>query len=76
MIAAIDLLVANMDTAGGGAAHDLDFKVIPYIVGVVFLGGIGYGLFTRAKDPAKYEILGRIVMEETQERSDEEAVTV
>jgi amino acid transporter len=76
MIAAIYLLVSNMDTAGGAAAHDLDFKVIPYIVGAVFLGGIAYGLFTRAKNPAKYEILGRIVMEETQERSDEETVAV
>jgi amino acid transporter len=74
MIAAIYLLVTNLDTAGGGAAHDLVFKLIPYLVGAVFLGGIAYGLYTKTKNPAKYEILGRIVMEDAQERSGEELV--
>jgi amino acid transporter len=76
MIAAIYLLVANLDFAGGAAAKDLVFKLIPYIVGAVFVGGIVYGLYTKSRNPAKYEILGRIVMEDAQERTgEEEAVT-
>ena len=60
-------------SAAGGASGSLVLTLTPYIVGGVFVLGLGYALYTRAKNPAKYEILGRIVMEDAQERSDEEA---
>jgi amino acid transporter len=71
MLAAIYLLVTNLDTAAGAASKDLVMKLVPYIIGVVFAGGLALALYTRAKNPARYEILGRIVMEDTQERTDE-----
>jgi amino acid transporter len=72
MIAAIYLLLKNLDTAAGGATGSLVLTLTPYIVGGVFVLGLAYALYTRAKNPAKYEILGRIVMEDAQERSDAE----
>lgn len=69
MIAVVVLLVINMDTAAGSAADSLFFKAIPWIVGLVFFGGLGLGLYLRAKQPARYEIIGRIVLEDAAERT-------
>jgi amino acid transporter len=68
MIAAIYLLVKNIDTAAGAASKDLVLQLTPYIIAVVFAFGLGYALYTRSKNPAKYEILGRIVLEDAHER--------
>ncbi|WP_345701919.1 APC family permease [Kitasatospora terrestris] len=74
MLAAIVLLVVNLDTAAGAASKILFFKLIPWIVAAVFLGGIALALYMRARHPQKYEVMGRLVVENTQERSDEEQV--
>ncbi|WP_327357134.1 APC family permease [Streptomyces sp. NBC_01304] len=75
MIAVVVLLVLNMETAAGLAADSVFFKAIPWIVGVVFFGGLGLGLYLKARQPARYEIIGRIVLEDAAERDDTEAVT-
>ncbi|GGW91976.1 APC family permease [Streptomyces chryseus] len=71
MIAVVVLLVLNMETAAGLAADSLFFELIPWIVGLVFLGGLGLGLYLKAKQPERYEIIGRIVLEDAAERTDD-----
>jgi amino acid transporter len=71
MIAVVVLLVISMDTAAGAAADSFFFKAIPWIVGLVFFGGLGLGLYLRARRPERYEIIGRIVLEDAAERNDD-----
>ena len=73
MIVAIYLLMKNLDTAAGAASGELVLTLTPYIVGGTFVLGVAYALYTKSKNPAKYEILGRIVMEDTVERDAEPA---
>lgn len=75
MIAAIVLLVLNLDTAAGAASKTAFFKLIPWIVGAVFTGGVALALYMRARHPQKYEVMGRLVVENTQEREDTPAPT-
>ncbi|KUN20770.1 amino acid permease [Streptomyces antibioticus] len=74
MIAVVVLLVTNLDTAAGTAADSLFFKAIPWIVGLVFFGGLGLGFHLKARHPERYEIIGRIVLEDAAERTEEAAV--
>lgn len=71
MIAVVVLLVLNMETAAGLAADSLFFKLIPWIVGLVFFGGLGLGFYLKAKQPDRYAIIGRIVLEDAAERTDD-----
>lgn len=71
MLAAIVLLVTNLDTAAGAASKILFFRFIPWIVAAVFLGGIALALWMKARHPAKYEVMGRLVVENAQERESE-----
>lgn len=64
MIYVVYLLWANMAFAAGGAAHSLLFTLIPYIVLVLFVAGGGVALYFRYFDQRKYEIIGRIVMDD------------
>ncbi|MDN3293438.1 APC family permease [Streptomyces ficellus] len=72
MTAVVVLLVLNMETAAGLAADSLFFTLIPWIVGAIFFGGLGLGLYLRARQPRRYEIIGRIVLEDAAERADED----
>ncbi|WP_282697369.1 APC family permease [Streptomyces sp. CC208A] len=72
MTAVVVLLIVNMETAAGLAAESLFFKAIPWIVGTVFFGGLGLGFYLRARRPERYEIIGRIVLEDAAERDDDE----
>lgn len=76
MLAAIVLLVVNLDTAAGAASKIFFFKLIPWIVAAVFLGGVALALYMRARHPQKYEVMGRLVVENAQEREDDEPVAV
>ncbi|MFI1645563.1 APC family permease [Streptomyces avidinii] len=70
MTAVVVLLVLNMETAAGTAAGSVVFTLIPWIVSVVFLGGLGLGFYLKIRAPERYEIIGRIVLEDATERTD------
>ncbi|GAA4925513.1 APC family permease [Streptomyces coeruleoprunus] len=76
MAAVVVLLVLNMDTAAGTAADSVLFRLIPWIVGAVFCAGLGLGAYLRARRPEKYEIIGRIVLEDAAERDEPRTSTV
>ncbi|MFD3699829.1 APC family permease [Streptomyces sp. NPDC058646] len=69
MSAVVVLLVINMKTAAGLAADSLVFTLIPWIVAAVFLGGLALGLYLKFKAPERYEVIGRIVLEDATERT-------
>ncbi len=71
MLSAIVLLVVNLDTAAGAASKIFFFKLIPWIVGAVFAGGVALALYMRARHPGRYEVMGRLVVEDSQERTEE-----
>ncbi|MFI5830217.1 APC family permease [Streptomyces sp. NPDC051578] len=73
MAAVVVLLVVNMETAAGLAADSFFFTLIPWIVGVVFFGGLGLGLWLKLKAPERYEIIGRVVLEDASERAEDPA---
>ncbi|MEU9213803.1 APC family permease [Streptomyces sp. NPDC048415] len=72
MVAVVVLLVLNLDTAAGTAAGSLLFKAIPWIVGLVFFGGLGLGFYLKARHPERYDIIGRIVLEDAGERTEDD----
>ncbi|MET9933368.1 MULTISPECIES: APC family permease [unclassified Streptomyces] len=76
MIAVVVLLVVNMETAAGLAADSPFFEAIPWITGAVFLGGLGLGTYLRARRPERYEVIGRIVLEDATEREEPPAKPV
>jgi amino acid transporter len=68
MLYIIFLLISNFSVAGGAIANLLMFKLLPWLVLVVFVVGILTALYLRARRPQKYAILGRIIFEEASER--------
>ncbi|MEU9032590.1 APC family permease [Streptomyces sp. NPDC048383] len=76
MSAVVVLLVVNMKTAAGLAADSLVFTLIPWIVAAVFLGGLALGLYLKLRAPERYEVIGRIVLEDATERTDPSTDTV
>ncbi|MBP2327853.1 amino acid transporter [Kibdelosporangium banguiense] len=69
MITVVWLLFDNADAAAGPAAESTLFTAIPWIVAAVFIGGVAGALYLRKVKPAVYDLLGRIVLEDTRERS-------
>ncbi|WP_432211712.1 APC family permease [Gordonia aichiensis] len=65
------LLIKNAGFAAGDAASDLVFKLSPWVVGVVGLSGLLFALWTRKFAPAKYEIIGRVVLDDSSERDED-----
>ncbi len=68
MIYVVYLLAKNASFAAGAAATDWIFAAIPWVVGVVGIGGVLLALFLKYKDPQRYAELGRTVLEEAHER--------
>jgi amino acid transporter len=68
MVYVIYLLAVNASFAAGTAASDWVFAAIPWIVGVVGIGGLLWAAFLKYKEPARYAELGRTVLEEAHER--------
>lgn len=61
MVGVVLLLVVNMDTAAGGpAASTLLFRLIPWIVGTVFLLGCLIALRLRSVAPERYALIGHL----------------
>ncbi|MET8249420.1 APC family permease [Streptomyces sp. NPDC005202] len=68
MIAVVFLLVSNLDTAAGVESHSLLLRMTPWIVLGVFALGVGLALYLQRRDPNRYALIGRTVLEETHER--------
>ncbi len=62
MLAVVVLMIQNLDTAAGSAAHTLLFKLIPYIAITLFTTGAVVALYLRRNDPDKYAMIGRVVL--------------
>ena len=62
MLAVVVLMIQNLDTAAGSAAHTLLFRMIPYIAITLFVTGAAVALYLRRADPAKYQMIGRVVL--------------
>jgi amino acid transporter len=73
MLYVVWLLWDNRAFAAGYAANSLVFKAGPYIILAVFVAGLAYALWLRSAKPAVYADIGRTVMEESHERSEEVA---
>jgi amino acid transporter len=63
----------NRAFAAGLAANSHVFKVGPYMILAVFVIGLAYALWLRFAKPETYAEIGRTVMEDAHERSDEPA---
>jgi hypothetical protein len=62
------LLWDNWKLAAGAAVDTLPFRVIPVlVVGLVVLGALG-ALYLRYRDRPRYELLGRIALDDTVQR--------
>jgi amino acid transporter len=57
------LLVENASFAAGAAANDIVFKLIPWVVGVVGIGGLVFALAVKRFFPERYDIIGRVVLD-------------
>lgn len=62
MLAVVILMIQNLDTAAGTAASSLLFKLIPYIAIALFVIGCTVALYLKKANPAKYQIIGRVVL--------------
>jgi amino acid transporter len=62
MAGVVMLMVQNLHTAAGSAAHSLLFNLIPYLAGGLFATGVVVALYLRRANPAKYEVIGRVVL--------------
>ncbi|MEV4063091.1 APC family permease [Nonomuraea dietziae] len=62
------LLFQNQEAAAGDASKSSFFTAIPWIVVALAALGAGTALYLKARNPAKYEVIGRIVLEDTVER--------
>src|SRR4051794_40173580 len=72
MLYVVWLLWDNREFAAGLAAKSDVFKVAPYMILAVFAIGLAYAVWMRTAKPALYAEIGRTVMEDAHERTDEE----
>jgi hypothetical protein len=59
---------SNLGFAAGAAADTTVFRLIPYLVVAVFALGAGMALYLKYRNPERYEIVGRMVLEDSHER--------
>jgi amino acid transporter len=64
------LLLDNATFVAGSAASDIVFKLIPWIVGIVGIGGIVFALVVKRFFPHRYDIIGRVVLDARERDSD------
>jgi hypothetical protein len=74
MLYVVWLLWDNREFAAGLAAKSDVFKVAPYMIVGSFVVGLVYAVWLRSSKPADYAEIGRTVMDDAHERS-EESVT-
>lgn len=68
MLYVIYLLIENASFAAGAAASDIVFKASPWIVAVVGLSGLLFAIYAKRFSPERYDIIGRVVLDDTEER--------
>lgn len=68
MLYALYLLWSNRNFAAGLAADSLVFQWMPFYVIAIFVIGVVYALYVRAKAPDIYAEIGRTTIEEAHER--------
>jgi len=68
MLGVVVLLVVNMGNAAGTEAHSAILKATPWLVAAVAVLGLGYATYLKRRDPERYQLLGRSVLEESHER--------
>ncbi|MFG1706929.1 APC family permease [Nonomuraea sp. M3C6] len=68
MLYVVVLLFQNQEAAAGEASKTLLFKLIPWIVLAFAALGAGLAVYLKARNPVKFEIIGRVVLEDTLER--------
>lgn len=68
MIYVVFLLIANAQFAAGTAASSPVFAAIPYIVIAVAALGVVWALVLKKVSPARFERLGRVILDEAKER--------
>ncbi|MFI5623118.1 APC family permease [Nocardioides sp. NPDC051685] len=70
MLYVIWLLIQNAGFAAGAASSDIVFKLTPWIVGAVGIGGVLFALWCRQFSSERYEIIGRVVLDDVQVREE------
>src|SRR3546814_17467264 len=74
MLYVIWLLIENASFAAGAAASDIVLKSSPWVVAAVGLSGLLFALYATRFYTERYEIIGRVVLEDTQERENRKRV--
>ena len=65
MLYVVYLLWEHKDAAAGAAAGTLVFKLMPWIVVGLFVLGAALATYLKFRDPRRFELIGRIVYDET-----------
>lgn len=68
MLYVIYLLMQNASFAAGDAAQDIIYTISPWLVLATGAGGVVFALIARRFMPDRYDIMGRMVLEDTHER--------
>jgi membrane associated rhomboid family serine protease len=68
MLYVIWLLIQSASVAAGSATSDVVFTLTPWIVGAAAVGGLVFALAARYLAPRRYEIIGRVVLDDAHER--------
>lgn len=68
MLYVIWLLIQSAGVAAGAAASDVVFRVTPWIVGGAALAGLLFALGAKYLAPERYEVIGRVVLDDSHER--------
>jgi amino acid transporter len=69
MLYVIWLLVQSASLAAGSATSDIVFKLTPWVVGGTALAGLLFANGAKYLAPSRYEIIGRVVLDDTHERT-------
>lgn len=68
MLYVVYLLWINKDTAAGAASGTLLFKLTPWIVVGLFAFGAVLALYFKFRDPRRYDLIGRVLYEDSEVR--------
>jgi membrane protein implicated in regulation of membrane protease activity len=69
MLYVVYLLWEHKDAAAGAASGTLLFKLTPWIVVTLFVLGAAIALYFKFRDQRRYELIGRIVFEDSEVRA-------